>query len=681
MLTLIEKIIFSLAALATILAAFFAIRRLARIIGAGLGRPDWSLAWKRLINVLARVIVFQPVFRFRPGVSVFHALVGWGFGFYILVNVVDVLRGYIPGFEVPGRIGDVYRLLADLSSIAVLTGMVFFLVRRFIFKPANLSARETTLLSQQARFGIQRDSLIVGGFVVFHVSARLLGESFIVAAQGYADGWQPFASTVAGLWSGWSPQALVIGEHIAFWLSLGLILAFIPYFPYSKHVHMFFAPLNLLLKPQRRSIGELGRLDFDDPGVEQFGATKLTNLGWEQIMDSYACIMCFRCQQVCPAYQTGKVLSPAALEINKRYLLNTVGAQHAAPQQAPLPDTPLTEFAIPEEAIWACTSCGACVDICPVGNEPMRDILDIRRSLVLMENAFPKQWETAFRGMERSANPWGVPPTERMKWAEGLDVPTIEQNPQPEVLWWVGCAPATDARAQKTAQAFAKILKAGGVNFAVLGQNEQCTGDSARRAGNEFLFNELATANVKILNSVGAGLVPARTLRIVTTCPHCLHTLKNEYPAFGGNYDVIHHTQLIEELIGNGKLVLEEQGSGNQGLGMVTFHDPCYLGRHNKVFDAPRDDLKAIGLVTVEMPRHGAKSFCCGAGGAQMWKEEEHGQASVNKTRFAEAKATGAEALAVGCPFCMVMLTDASKADGGSFQIKDVAELVAERLK
>jgi len=682
MLTLAEKIIFSLAALATILAAIFATQRLARIIGAGQGRPDWSFAWKRLVTVLARVTVFQPVFRFRPGASVFHALVGWGFGFYILVNIMDVLRGYIPGFEIPGLVGNIYRLLADLFSIAVLTGMVFFLVRRFIFKPTNLSARESTLLSQQARFGIERDSLIVGGFVLFHVGSRLLGESFIVAGLGHAEGWQPFASALASLWSGWDPGALVIGEHIAFWLSLGLIMAFIPYFPYSKHIHMFFAPLNLLLKPQRRSIGELGRLDFDDQSVEQFGASKMANLGWEQVMDSYACIMCFRCQQVCPAYQTGKVLSPASLEINKRYLLNTVVAGH----EVSLPETPLTEFAIPEEAIWACTSCGACVDICPVGNEPMRDIFDIRRSLVLMENAFPKQWETAFRGMERSLNPWGVPPTERMKWAEGLDVPTIEVNPQPEILWWVGCAPATDARAQKTAQAFAKILIAGGVNFAVLGQNEQCTGDSARRAGNEFLFNELATANVEILNSVGTDLVPARTLRIVTTCPHCLHTLKNEYPAFGGNYEVIHHTQLINELVGAGKIQLE---GDNEQLS-VTFHDPCYLGRHNHVFDAPRDNLKAAGLVTVEMPHHGAKSFCCGAGGAQMWKEEEHGEASVNKVRFAEAKATlqsaarssaGAETLAVGCPFCMVMLNDASKADDGDFQVRDVAEIVAERLK
>jgi Fe-S oxidoreductase len=262
-----------------------------------------------------------------------------------------------------------------------------------------------------------------------------------------------------------------------------------------------------------------------------------------------------------------------------------------------------------------------------------------------------------------------------MKWAEGLAVPTIEQNPDPDILWWVGCAPATDARAQKTAQAFAKILNAAGVNFAVLGKNESCTGDSARRAGREDIFFGLATQNVEILNTVGVG--SSRPFRIVTTCPHCLHTLKNEYPSFGGNYEVIHHTQLINELVGSGKLQLEIT---NDQL-LITFHDPCYLGRHNKITDAPREALKSAGALTIEMPRHGAKSFCCGAGGGQMWKEEEAGSGRVNEARFAEAKATGAQTVAVGCPFCMVMLTDASKADGETVNVMDVAEIVAKRLK
>ncbi len=375
-------------------------------------------------------------------------------------------------------------------------------------------------------------------------------------------------------------------EHVFFWLALGTILLFIPYFLYSKHIHLFFAPLNFLLKPERRSIGELSKLDFDDESLEQFGATRLEDLGWEQIMDAYACIMCYRCQEVCPAYNTGKVLSPAALEINKRYFLNAEG-ERLAGGEASSKDAARVRH--PEEAVWACTACGACVDICPVGNEPMRDILDIRRSLVLMENNFPKQLQTAFRGMERNANPWGVPPTERMKWAEGLEVPTIDENPEPEILWWVGCAPATDARAQKTARAFAQILNAAGVSYAVLGEGEQCTGDSARRAGKEDLFFELATANVEILNEVAPR-------RIVTTCPHCLHTLKNEYPAFGGNYQVIHHTQLIKELIAAGQLKLK--GDGRQA---VAFHDPCYLGRQNQVINEPRAVLEQAGWNLVEM--------------------------------------------------------------------------------
>jgi len=451
---------------------------------------------------------------------------------------------------------------------------------------------------------------------------------------------------------------MVLGEHIAWWTAIGLVFAFLPYFPYSKHMHLFVAPLNFALKPERKSIGELSYINLDDQSIEQFGAAKMSDLGWEQIMDTYACIQCFRCQEVCPAYNTGKLLSPAALEINKRYHL-----KHG--------DTDVLMLdMIPAEAVWACTSCGACVDICPVGNEPMRDILDIRRNLSLMESEFPKQLETAFKGMERNANPWNVSPADRMKWAEGMDVPTIEKNAEPEILWWVGCAPATDTRAQKTAQAFAKILNTAGVNYAVLGQNEACTGDSARRAGREDIFFGLASQNVEILNEVAPK-------RIVTTCPHCLHTIKNEYPAFGGNYQVIHHTQLINELVGAGKISMNLEGDNMK----VTFHDPCYLGRHNKEIDSPRDALNSAGMMTVEMPRNGAKSFCCGAGGAQMWKEEENGTARVNETRFAEAKSTGAETLAVGCPFCMTMMTDAAKNDGSSIQVKDVAEIVAERLK
>ncbi len=407
-------------------------------------------------------------------------------------------------------------------------------------------------------------------------------------------------------------------------------------------------------------------MDFEDESVEQFGATRLEDLGWNQILDAYACIMCNRCQEVCPAYNTGKVLSPAALEINKRYFVNQEGERLAAGEAS---SQTLLEFAISKEAVWACTACGACTDICPVGNDPMRDIMDIRRALVLMENEFPDELQTAFRGMERTVNPWNIPPADRLNWAEGLAVPTVEENPTADVLWWVGCAPATDVRAQKTARAFAKILIAAGVNFAVLGQMEQCTGDSARRSGNEYLFYELGTANVEILNEIA----PAR---IVATCPHCLHTIKNEYPAFGGNFEVIHHLQLINELVAEGRLTVDIKA-----FEKATFHDPCYLGRQNNILIEPRQILQNGHGRLVEMPRHGKKSFCCGAGGAQMWKEEEAGLERVSANRIREAEATGADTLAVGCPFCMIMLGDAASSANSGLQLLDVAELVALGLE
>ena len=661
MLSLIEKILFVVATITSLYFTYRGVMRIVAHISSGQGKIDWSLIWKRLWDVLAKFVLFKPVFRFRLGPSILHGLIGWGFLSFLLINLADLIYAYTNFrlLENTGLFGDAYRLIADVANIAILFGIIAMTIRRFILRPATLSTRETTLLHPKARSGILRDSAIVASFIFIHNTARLLGESFYVAESGVRDSWQPTISTVASLWSGVDAGTLLFGERLMFWLSIGAVVAFLPYFPYSKHIHLFFAPINFALKPERKSIGQLSYINLDDQSIEQFGAATMKDLGWEQIMDSYACIMCFRCQEVCPAYNTGKLLSPAALEINKRYHLNTGGTT----------DVPMLNM-ISEEAVWACTSCGACVDICPVGNEPMRDILDIRRNLSMMESAFPKQLETAFKGMERNMNPWNVSQADRMKWAEGMNVPTIEQNGEPEILWWVGCAPATDARAQKTAQAFAKILNAAGVNYAVLGKNEACTGDSARRAGREDIFFGLASQNVEILNEVAPK-------RIVTTCPHCLHTIKNEYPAFGGNYQVIHHTQLINELVGAGKIAMNLDGDNMK----VTFHDPCYLGRHNKITAAPRDNLKSAGMEVVEMPRNGAKSFCCGAGGAQMWKEEENGTARVNNVRFAEAKETGANTIAVGCPFCMSMMTDASKADGGDIQVKDVAELVAERMK
>ena len=660
MFSVAEKIIFTIGILASAFYTYRGARHIARNIRSGQGTINWSLPFKRIGELISKYLFFKPVFRFRIVPSIFHAFIGWAFFIYLLANLNDLILAYT-NFNLlhqTGIFGDIYRSAVDFISVALLVSMIALSFRRYVLKPATLSTRDTTLLNPLARKGITRDSMIVTATFFTHTLARLLGESFYVARSGVADPWQPAASALSALWSNKDAAQLIVDERLMIWVSLGLVFAFLPYFPYSKHIHIFMTPINFALKPERKSIGQLNYINLEDQSIEQFGAAKMKDLGWEQIMDSYACIQCFRCQEVCPAYNTGKILSPAALEINKRYHLNHGGAT----------DVLMLDM-ISEEAVWACTSCGACVDICPVGNEPMRDILDIRRNLSMMESNFPKQLEPAFKGMERNMNPWNAPQADRMKWAEGMSVPTIEQNPDPEILWWVGCAPATDARAQKTAQAFAKILNAAGVNYAVLGRDEACTGDSARRAGREDIFFGLASQNVAMLNEVAPK-------RIVTTCPHCLHTIKNEYPAFGGEYQVIHHTQLINELVGAGKISMNLEGDNMQ----VTFHDPCYLGRHNGITDAPREALQSAGALTIEMPRNSAKSFCCGAGGAQAWKEEEPGTSRVNAARFAEAKATGANTLAVGCPFCMGMMTDASKADGGTIQVKDVAEIVAERM-
>jgi Fe-S oxidoreductase len=689
MLTLIEKVLFiALAGWATY-QGYLAFDRIRRILRRGRGGEaiDWRAALSRAQSALAKFITLSPTWQMRLGPSLWHAFIAWGFTYYLLVNIGDGLNGFIEGYRFPTSgllpvVDGVYRLLADLLTVGVLAGMSALLLRRFALGSKDFEFLQSTPVHPKARAGIRRDSAIVGGFILFHVGSRFLGETFHLAIPGDVefirrpdkDVWQPFASAISALWDGMGLNTLTVMQHVFFWGALGSILLFIPYFLRSKHIHIFMAPLNFLFKPGRRA-GQLEKINFDDESLTQFGAARIEQLEWPALFDAYACIMCNRCQDACPAHVTGKALSPSALEINKRYFLNDEGAAIAAGKESSMG---LLDFAISEAAVWACTACGACVQVCPVGNEPMRDILDLRRALVLMENKFPEQLQTAFRGMERQGNPWNISPSQRMEWAQGLNVPTVEHNPDFEILYWVGCAPATDPRARQTARAFVEVLNAAGLNFAVLGKSEACTGDSARRAGNEAVFFQLASQNTELLNEVLAVEGSAKR-RIVATCPHCLHTLKNEYKDFGGDYDIVHHTQLIAELMAAGRLKTDPTRLA-QGAANVTFHDPCYLGRHNGVFEAPRAALQGAGVAVTELPRNRTQSFCCGAGGAQMWKEEEHGGERVSHNRLNEAIAAGKDTLAVGCPFCMIMLTDAKTAIKTEMQIKDVAEIVAEGL-
>ncbi len=674
MLTPVEKMLFLMLSLLAIGAAYQGFLEIYLIVHRGQGKLHVDRLPSRVWNALTIYLTQQPTLKTRPIVSLLHVGVVWGFTLYFLVNFLDVLLGYIEGFVETlhdlGFVYDVYRLAADVLSVIVLVVVVYFILRRFVLpNKDDFAYHDNVLLHPSVKSGaITHDSLIVALFILFHVGSRFLGEAVAVAQAGEVDIWMPFASVVAVIFDGTSADGLALLRHVFWWFALGGIMLFLPYFPYTKHAHLLMAPLNYLTRPERTSLGEMETLDFQDEDKEQFGANRLEDLTMTHILDSFACIMCNRCQDVCPAYVTGKELSPSAYEVNKRYLFKD---QMFVLSQGEASLNPLIGSAISESAVWACTSCGACIDICPVGNEPMLDILDIRRDSVLVQGEFPAEFQNALNGMERQGNPWQISES-RFRWANGLDVavPSVEDNPDFEILYWVGCAASYDPRAQLTARALVKVLHKAGVNFAVLGETENCTGDSARRIGNEFLYQEMAMTNVETLNEINPP-------RIVVTCPHCFQNLGKEYHPFGGNYKVIHHTELIDELIQAGKIPLEAHPDK---MPNVTFHDPCYLGRHNNVVDAPRNILEQLKSEIMEMPRSKKNSFCCGAGGAQFWKEEEEGDKAINIERFEEAKATGADVIAVGCPFCMQMFDNASSQITNGPEVRDVAELIADRM-
>lgn len=687
MLSLTEKLLFLFLTTVSLFYAWLGFERLYRLVASGQPHyyPRFNEWPRRIFDALVRTITQVTVFRDRPVVSFFHSFIFYGFVFYGLVNLADLAavgpHGWFEDLSF-GAVGNLFRLGTDIFGSLVLIGVVFFVIRRWGTGDRRLSFNENTLLHPDVRAGgIRRDSAIVAGFIFLHVGFRLIGTAAQLATHGETDPWQPAASLLArvlGVGRDWAWL-----EHVGWWGALGLILAFLPYFPRSKHIHIFMAPVKFVLNARTDdgmpvARGALEPVDLEDETAEQFGVANFTHYKKTQLLDAYACIQCNRCNDACPAQTTGKSLSPSALEINKRYELNRI--------IEPLTDgdksqaRPVGEILLTDEALWACTSCGACVEICPVGCEQLSDIIDIRRDRVMTQGEFPQLLNNAFRGMERAGNPWGISQDKREEWKEGLavPVPTVEENPDFEVLYWVGCAGAYDPAAQKTARAMAEILNHARVNFAILGKSEKCTGDPARRAGNEYLYYQLATENVETLNAalIDEKLDPKKSKRVVTHCPHCLNALVRDYPQLGGNYQVVHHTQLIEELIHSGRL--PEMIAQRE----ITYHDPCYLGRHNGIYDSPRNILTNNGGELTELPRQKNNAFCCGAGGAQFWKEEEPGREKVSENRYKEAEATGAKTIAAGCPFCKSMLQSTPSAGKeGAPVVMDVAELVAENLR
>jgi Fe-S oxidoreductase len=664
MLTSVEKILFILLTIGSLYYGGTRFYNVYRVIARGKPDPRLDNLPGRVLRALWIVFTQQSVFKTRPLVSLLHALVFYGFVFYFLVNLVDVIEGFV-SFDARRGLWQPFNLLADLLTAGVLIGMIGLVIRRFFVRPKDFAFPANVPLQSEARPGILRDSSIVAAFIVFHVGSRLMFKATQLAREG-TDAFHPVSSIIAGLFSGMSPGIVEGLNHCFWWGALGSILVFIPYFPRSKHIHLFMAPINLALKKEKP--GVLQPMDFENEEV--FGASKLEEFVWPRLLDAYSCIMCNRCQDVCPATNTGKALSPAAILINERYELNKIFANFSAGQESP---RPLLDFALSEEAAWACTTCNACIEVCPVGNEQMLHIIDVRRERVLAAAEFPSGLKNSFNHMERAGNPWGISADERLAWAKDLSfpVPTIEQNPEPDVLYWVGCAVSFEPRAQKIARSLAEILNSAGVNWAVLGREEKCTGDLARRTGNEYLFAQMAMENVVALEAVKPKV-------IVTTCPHCFHTIANEYPQFGGNYVMKHHTEFISELIREGKLKLAAKADS-----AVTYHDPCYLGRHNGIFDEPRALIQSTGARLVETARSRRNSFCCGAGGGQFWKDEEKGNERVGANRYRELKQTGAKTVATGCPFCMRMITEETAKEEAetAMEVLDIAEIVAKNLR
>jgi Fe-S oxidoreductase len=613
----------------------------------------------------AVVVLAQRKLLQRLGPGLMHAFIFWGF-LVLLTTIAEAFGEVVDReFAIPliGRsawLGLVQDVFAALVILGIGMALYFRKVQRpERFKGSHLEEADFILMM------ILGVMLTLLGLNAAKISLRI-NESPAV--------WTPVSNLIAPLFDRMSTDSVDLFERVFLWAHILLILGFLAYIPYSKHLHIVVSSINVFFA-NTRARGRLRPLHIDlekmEEGGASLGASTIEDLTWKEILDLYSCTECGRCQQVCPAWNTGKPLSPKLIVMNLRDHLFEVGPrlQAARRKGGEVETRPLNPEVVEDEVVWDCTTCGACMQECPVDIEHIDHIVDMRRNLVMAESRFPPEAGILLRNLEGSSNPWGQPQPQRADWAQGLGVRVLADGRAPEYLYWVGCAGSFDDRAKRISRAVARILQKAAVPFAILGPRELCNGDPARRMGNEYLFQQLAARNVETLNAVG-------TRAIVANCPHCYNTLKNEYPDYGGRYEVIHHTELFARLMQEGRLKpsleLDE---------LLTYHDPCYLGRHNEVYDEPRELLRAMpGLRTTEMPRHARRGFCCGAGGARMWMEERLGK-RVNMERTEEAVSTGADTLGVACPFCLIMLDDGAKATGERIEVQDVAEVVARAIE
>jgi Fe-S oxidoreductase len=656
--------------LAVVLFAWTASRRW-QLMTAG-ASPDvrWDRVGERVRGLVELGILQRKMFR-DPYAGLYHILIFSGFVVLSVRTASLVFEGLFPAagmpFLSPG-FWSAYLLLKDVVLATTFAGVVLALGRRHLFKKERLDA------------SIDAD-LILGLIGFLMLSDLLAGGARMVLVPHDAKAFEPVTRFFAALLSGTSPQALQATYDLFWWAHLIAIFVFLNYLPYAKHFHVITALPNIFLR-KLEAPGKLRTFDIEKAAeAEKFGVSKLEDFTWKQRLDIFTCTECGRCREVCPTHLTGKPLSPKGFMVDLRHALyhdadaivdTASGRGDARTAKAQEERKPLIGGWIEEETIWACTTCRYCEFACPVTITYTDKLIDMRRHLVLEKSEFPKEAQTAFNGMERQGNPWNLAASDRGAWAEELPFPVMTmaeaEKGDVDVLFWVGCAGSYEDRGKKVSKALATILHDVGVKFAILGAEEACNGDAARRLGNEYLFQTLAQQNVETINGYGIK-------KIVTNCPHCFNTMKNEYPDFGGHFEVIHGTELVAKLVEEGRLKLTEKVEK-----VVTFHDACYLGRHNEIYDPPRAILQAIpGMTLREVGRKREAGMCCGAGGGRMWLDEKIGS-RINQVRYAELDATGAETIGVACPFCMVMLGNAQTETNGRADSMDVLELAAQAL-
>ena len=655
------RVLFGLLVLLAVLAFVYSMGRRIRVMLAAAPENRFDQILRRIGKTLVYAFAQKRMFRDLYA-GTFHIFLFAGFLVLTVRTIALVVEGLIPGFVLlRGAPGDAYTLVKDVFEVLVLLGVAMAASRRAFARPPRL---DLTL-----------DAWVILFLIALLIVTDLVAEGARVALNpGSGSAWAPAVLAVARGLAGLPATTLQRIYEASWWSHLLDILFFGNYLPYSKHFHIITSIPNIFLM-KLEPMGRLGTPDLESS--EHFGVSRVEDLSWKSILDGYTCTECGRCRVVCPTAITGKPLDPKVHITTLRDAVYEATPEilAAASGRGDAPAAPRKELIggwISEETIWACTTCGFCTTACPVFIIPAVDkITEMRRHLVLERAEFPREMQTAFRGMETNGNPWGMAAASRGDWPEGLPVVTMaEAAGRPiEILFWVGCAGSYEDRAKRVSRALVEILAEAGISFAILGTEETCTGDSARRMGNEYLFQMLAQQNVETLNGYGVR-------RIVTNCPHCFNCIKNEYPAFGGNYEVLHATELVARLIAENRIRLRTPIPET-----VSYHDACYLGRYNGIYEAPRQILASIpGLSVRELPRTCERGLCCGAGGGRMWMEEKLGT-RINQTRMREVEDVRGDSVSMSCPFCMIMLSNAKEEIAATTVPYDVLELARRSME